>query len=553
METLKRLGVVKLAIIASLLIGMASGFLYLTSRLAKPDMALLYADLDMADAGKIVSRLESMDIPVEVRGGGGQVFVPSDRVARLRLDLAEAGLPRGGSMGYEIFDKGESLGVSSFVQNINHLRALEGELARTIGAIAQVASARVHLVLPKRKLFSRDREEPSASIMITMTGAGTLPARRVLAIQQLVAAAVPGLSPERVSIVDDRGNLLARGDEDSDMLTATNLEEKRLAYEDRLSRTIEGLVSKYVGEGKVRSEVSLEMDFDRITENSEIFDPDGQVVRSSQTVTTDEKSAESEQAVTVENNLPGAEGNEAAGTKSSSNRSEETINYEISKKVKSHVRETGGIKRLSVAVLVDGRYSVPEAGGEPAYEPRSQEELEKLTNLVKNAIGFNEERGDSIEVTNMRFAPMRGLEGTGAPETFLGLSTSDLVRLAESLIIGILGLMALLMVVKPMVSRILNSETKKEDQIANEDTQALPNEPTASLPPSEQKALPSSDKEDFDDSGIPKALEEMVTMKQVEGQVRASSLKTVGELIDENTEGAVNVVRGWLYENQKGA
>lgn len=558
LETLNKLGIARLAIIAALLLGVGSGFIYLTSRLTSPEMALLYADLDMADAGKIASRLESMDVPVEVKGDGSKIFVPSDRVARLRLELAEAGLPRGGSMGYEVFDKGENLGVSSFVQNINHLRALEGELARTITTIAQISGARVHLVLPKRKLFSRDREEPTASIMVTLSGAGTLPTRRVLAIQQLVAAAVPGLSPERVSIVDDRGNLLARGDQDSDMLSATNLEEKRLAYEDRLSRTIEGLVSKYVGEGKVRAEVSLDLDFDRVTENSEFFDPEGQVVRSSQTVTTDEKSTESDQDVTVENNIPNAEGG-AGGTASQSNRSEETLNYEISKKVKSHVYETGGVKRLSVAVLVDGLYTTPEGGGEPVYGPRSEEELEKLTKLVKNAIGFDEKRGDSIEVANMRFAPLQAVDGTGATSTFMGLTMPSLVRLGESLIFGLLGLMMLMMVVKPLVNRVLTPpEEDKSDAIANEDVPSLTNDSEGQAlaapgqPALSQQALPPSEA-DTEDPISPKALEEMVSMKQVEGKLRASSLQTVGELIDENTEGAVSVVRGWLHEERKGA
>lgn len=561
LATLTRLGIVKLAIIAALLGGIASGFIYLTSRLATPEMALLYADLDMSDAGKIVSRLETMGVPVDVRGGGSQVLVPSDRVARLRIELAESGLPRGGSVGYEIFDNGENLGASSFVQTINHLRALEGELARTIGSIAQVASARVHLVLPRRKLFSRDREEPSASIMVTMAGAGTLPTRRVLAIQQLVAAAVPSLLPERVSIVDDRGNLLARGDQDSDMLSATNLEEKRLAYEDRLSRMIEGLVTKYVGEGKVRSEVSLDMDFDRITENSEIFDPDGQVIRSTQTVTTDEKSSESEQAVTVENNLPNAGEGGGSGTASQANRAEETVNYEISKKVKSHVRETGGIKRLSVAVLVDGNYTTPEGGGEPEYTPRSEEELATLTKLVKNAIGFNEERGDSIEVANMRFASLPLQDATGAPDAFLGLSTADLVRLAESLIIGVLGLMVFLMVIKPLVLRLLTSDEQTgvtgPQAIANEDFPTLTDESAANVlpPPVTQPAAPEPPPPPPPPPPpvAPKALEEMVSMQQFEGQVRASSLKTIGELVDENTESAVSVVRSWLHENQRGA
>src|SRR5690606_23559620 len=181
-------------------------FAYLASRLDSPDMALLYADLDTKDSSQIVAKLDTLAVPYELRANGTQILVPADRALRLRMSLAEEGLPSGGSVGYEIFDKSEGLGASNFVQNINLLRALEGELARTIGSMAQIRSARVHLVLPKRELFSRDQLQPSASIAVSTSGPGQLSKTEVAAIQHLVAAAVPGLKPQRISIVDDQGN-----------------------------------------------------------------------------------------------------------------------------------------------------------------------------------------------------------------------------------------------------------------------------------------------------------------------------------------------------------
>lgn len=559
LQVMKNLGAVRLALMGAVLIGLASGITYLSDRMTAPDMALLYGDLEMEDAGKIVSRLEALGVPVDVRGGGSQIYAPSDRVTRLRVELAEAGLPKGGSVGYEIFDKNDQLGVSSFVQNINHLRALEGELARTIGAMAQIASARVHLVLPKRKLFTREREEPSAAIMLTLAGAGALPMRRIQAIQQLVSAAVPGLVPEHVSIVDDRGNLLARGDGDTEGAQSSNLEEKRLAYENRLSRTIEGLVARYVGEGKVRAEVSVDMSFDKITENSESYDPDGQVARSTQTVTLGEQSHEADKNVSAATKLPNAQANAGGGSQNQLNRSEETINYEVSKKIRTHVKEVGEVKKLSVAVLVDGIYTPGADKKNMDYKPRSPEEIQSLTKLIKNAVGFDEKRGDSIEVSNMRFAPMEMLEATAAPDTYFGLEKHDLIHLAEVFLVGLLGLFGLLFGIKPMVNKILSGVKAAESDrregadyaIANEDRIALPGQAAGALPAPNGQISSSANGDGFDLGDGLKELDQMVSLKQVEGAVRASSLKTVGDIIDNNPEAAVSVIRGWMAEDDK--
>lgn len=562
-QILKNLGLVRLALMAALLVGIGSGVYYLVQRFNKPDMALLYGDVDLADAGKIVGKIESMNVQVELRGGGSQIYVPADKVARMRIELAEIGLPKSGTLGYEIFDKNDSLGVSSFVQGIQHLRALEGEIARTISSMAQVTSARVHLVLPKRKLFSRESDEPSAAVMLSLAGAGRLSTQKIQAIQQLVAAAVPALSSERVSIVDDKGNLLARGDGDSSFYSAAQLDERKLSYENRLSQTIENLVFKYVGEGKARAEVAVEMDFDRSTENNETYDPEGQVIRSTQTIKSSDDSTEpGGQSASVENKLPNAGANTAgANGTTKSNKSEETVNYEISKKIKTHVKETGGIKRISVALMVDGILKPGENGKEPTYQPRPEEEMKKLTTLVQSAIGYNKERGDVVEVINMRFAPLDMGDMIPVSDPFFGFSKHDVVRMAESLIIGLIGLLILLLVIKPLSLRLMDGmKIATESSPSALENQALMHaSPAALMAPqgmagegigSLQNAAGQAGQTGggHDTEKEATALEQMISMKQVEGQLRASSIKTVGDIIDNNPDDAVNVVRSWMAE-----
>ena len=275
LQTLRGLGPVRLAMIGGVTVAMIAFFAFITTRIAQPGMALLYSDLELHDSGQIVQKLDAMGVPYQIKGDGTQLLVPADQVAKLRMTMAEAGLPHGGSIGYEIFDKSDALGTSSLVQNINQLRALEGELARTISSINSVQSARVHLVLPRREMFSREMQEPSAAIVIKMRGAERLAKSQVAAIQYLVASAVPSLKPTRVSIIDGDGNLLARGDGDtSEAALASSAEEQRVNYETRLSHNVEDLLERTVGPGKARVDVHADMDFDRITTNSKSFDPD---------------------------------------------------------------------------------------------------------------------------------------------------------------------------------------------------------------------------------------------------------------------------------------
>lgn len=572
LDTLRNLGPTRLAAMALVAAGILAFFIFLTSRLATPDMSLLYAELDGQDSGQIVSRLEQMNMPYRLSGDGSQIFVPSDQVGRLRVAMAEDGLPSGGSMGYEIFDRAEGLGSSNFVQSVNHLRALEGELARTIRSIGQVKLARVHLVLPRRELFSRDRQEPSASIVLTMRGSRVLERPQVLAIQHLVAAAVPGLQPNMVSIVDDKGTLLARGGSgDALQETASSAEEMRRGYESRLARTIEELIERSVGRGNVRAEVSAEMDFDRITENAEIFDPDGQVVRSTQTVEETGNSSDNEQTppVTVGNNLPDAglpQLGEGSTSRSQTSRVEETVNYEITRTVKTHVRESGFVRRLSVAVLVNGTVTPnPDGSGEATYEPRSEEEMAQISALVRSAVGLNEERGDTLEIANLRFAVVETDLGSDGETGFLGLAFVELTKAAEVLVLGLVGILVLLLVVRPLMKRLMEMQPAQgeggpgllpdlvgaQPVLAGPDSQAM-----SGLPPGAAPALGGSDggtavaqqlgtaPPDEADS----EMETMIDLNRVEGRVRASSIRKIGEIVEKHPEEAVAIVRTWLYQ-----
>jgi flagellar M-ring protein FliF len=545
---IQNLGVARVVAMAGVAAGLIGFFIFITSRVTAPQMSLLYGELETSDSSQIVAKLEAMNIPFEIRGNGNQVLVPDDQVARLRLSMAGEGLPAGGSIGYEIFDRGDSLGTTSFVQNINKLRALEGELARTIKSIDRVAAARVHLVLPDRELFSRNRRDPSASIVLKMRGGSRLEGGQISAVQHLVAAAIPDLKPNRISIIDGRGTLLARGAEEGEGAGVPGqVEEFRLKFERRMKNAIEKLLSKTVGEEAVRAEISAELDYDRITTNSEVFDPDGQVVRSTQTSSENQSATDSagNTPVTVQGNLPESKAGAAGGDVSSTrnDRSEETVNFEISKTVTTKITEAGVIKRLSVAVLVDGTYQ--GEGDQRAYQPRPPEELEQLATLARSAVGYDEARGDVVEVVNLRFAPAGIFELPIEEAAFLGLGKDDYFKIAEIIIFGIVALLVVLLVLRPLVSRALSIAQAQAEAVAAARTAQIEAEraqqAALSIPKGAdgQPLALSADEEEGDS---------MIDMAQVEGRVRASSVKKIGDIVDKHPEEALAIMRNWLYQ-----
>ena len=531
-----------MAAVTAALVGV---FAFIILRVTAPQMSPVFTDLTPEDSAAIVKDLERQAIPYEIKNDGAIVLVPRDRMTRIRMKLAEGGLPKGGGVGYEIFDKSDTLGATSFVQNINHLRALEGELARTIKAIDRVQAARVHLVLPERPLFSRDKVEPSASIVLRVRGA--LDANQVRSIRHLVASAVNGLKPQRVSVVDEAGTLLADGAAgDVTGGISGSVEERQAGYEKRLKDQVESIVSSVVGPGRARVQLSAEFDFNRITETLDKFDPEGRVLRSSQTREESNASGSQEGQVTVGNELPGAQPNQqgqggapqAQAQRDQSKKSEEIVNYEISRSTKTQVTEGGRVKRISAAVLVDGSYSKNDKG-ETAYQPRTKEELDRIGALVRSAIGFDQKRGDQIEIVNLRFAesPAAPIQEPAGFLSFLQLTKDDIMRAVELAVMALLGLVVLLFVVRPLVRRILTEEPRLAGHAAG--TPAIAGATggaTAALPDAAAPPL------------APSQTSKMIDMAQVQGQVHAQSIQKVGELAERNPNETVAIVRQWLQD-----
>ncbi len=547
-EFIKTLGATRVVAMAAVTVALIGFFGFIILRVTAVPMTPLFTDLTFEDSSAIVRDLERQAIPYQVRNDGAIILVPKDAVTRLRMKLAESGLPKGGGVGYEIFDKSDSLGATSFVQNINHLRALEGELARTIRSIDRVAAARVHLVLPERPLFSRERQEPSASIVLKLRGG--LEAQQVRAIRHLAASAVNGLKPTRVSVVDETGRLLADGADDDIGGLGAGADERKVAYERRLRDQIDNIVTSVVGPGRARVQLTADFDFNRITQTTDKFDPEGRVVRSSQTREETLASSEAREGqITVGNELPGAgqnrpgAGANAGGAdnanKSDNRKSEEIVNYEISRTTKTEVIEGGRINRISVAVLVDGTYTKNDRG-ESIYAPRDKDEIDRISALVRSAIGFDQKRGDQVEVVNLRFAETpQNLINESKGWMDLQFTKEDILRGIELAVMGLLGLIVLFFVVRPLVRKIVTPDKPAarltDGTAAGTGEAMLPGGPNVEIVKGEAIAISNH-------------TSNMIDIAQVQGQVHAQSVQKVGELADRNPHETVAIIRQWLHE-----
>ena len=463
-QLFNRLGLQRIAAMAVVAVLMLGFFAFLIMRASTPQMSPLYTGLSLEDSAAIVDELQKQNVPNEIRGDGDTILVPRDQITAIRMQLAGNGLPTKGQVGYEIFDQQSSLGATSFVQNINNVRALEGELARTISSLARIKSARVHLVLPERALFSRDKKDPTASIVVAVRG--QLAAEEIRAIQHLVASAVEGLTPNRVTIADDTGNLLAAGAGDGNdaSVIAGQADERKLGLENRLRTSIEGLLANIVGDGRARVEVSADLDLTHVTKTAQTFDPNGQVVRSTQTkdIANNSTDAKDSGQVSASTQLPGATSTTSgvAGASQAASTNEETTNYEISSTSETAMTDPGAVKRLSVAVVVDGTYTT-DAQGNSVYAPRDQAVLDQIKSLVQSAIGFDQTRGDQITVANLQFAqgPTPALTGTSGPSLF-DFTRDDLINGAEMLVTLVIALALVFFVMRPLLKRVLSPETQ---------------------------------------------------------------------------------------------
>lgn len=531
-QSIKNLSPGRLASIAAIVIFLISFFVYLATKLNTGDYAVLYTDLEMEDAKQIVQHLETANIKYRLTKNGTEILVPEEDVNKMRIDTADLAMAsKGSNVGYEIFDNTDALGSTNFVQNVNLIRALEGELARTIRSVDHIKSARVHLVLPKREMFSREEQMPTASVVIKTDG-GKLSLESIHSIQQLIAAAVPKLDVKNVSIVDSAGNLLTNNFEDEEAVTVANNEALRLEQERKMSLQVQNLLEKSVGEGKVRAQVNLDMDFDQIVTNEEIYDPDSQVVRSQATVTDNSTTDNVEQPVSVAQNIPNGD-MVAAGTGSVSrkSRTEETVNYEISKVVRNKVKNSGTIKRLGVAVIVDGIYE-RNAEGKVVYRDRTPEEMEQIRSLVKSAVGFDAERGDMVEVANMKFASNQPEIETVSEVLIMGFTKDELIRIAEGIGVAIVAILVILLVIRPLINNAFETNT------ANGEGRLLGDN-------AEEDNLLLSNFLNEEDAEI----DELINMNKIDGRIKVSSLKKINDIVEKNPDAAVNIIRGWLYSS----
>ncbi|WP_424135245.1 flagellar basal-body MS-ring/collar protein FliF [Roseomonas chloroacetimidivorans] len=538
---LRALGPARLGAMAAVALTVLGLLGWFSMRAGQPGMALLYSELDPRDAGAVAASLDRQKVAYQLGSGGSSILVPEEMVPRLRLSLAREGLPAGGNVGWEIFDRGESLTTTPFQQDVNRLRAMEGELSRTIRALAGVRAARVHLVLPRREAFSRQVSEAQASVVLTMQGVQRLDREGVQAVLHLVATAVPGLQARNISIVDSRGELLARGGQAlNGPAAAATQEELRRAEGLRIARSVEEMLERSLGTGRVRAEATVEMDFDRVQTTEERFDPDNQVPRSVQSSQEQSRGAEGGN-VSVANQLPGAE--PTGGNANQESKSEETTNYEIGKTVRSTLREHPVTRRLSVAVLVDGVWE----GSPPSFRERNAEELARIATLVRSAIGFDERRGDRVEVVSMRFAAPEGGDSPADPGLLgLGIGPATFARLTESAIYAAVALIAILLVIRPMTRR-LTAVLVPQPALAGPGVEAALGGPVSAgaiAGPGTAGVLPGP-------AGMLAEDGDMVSLNNVQGQLRASSVARVNALLDAHPDEGLAVIRRWLAPEEE--
>lgn len=516
--------------------------------------ALLYSGLDLEEAAEIAGRLDTANIRYTLEGGGSAIFVNRSKVDQARMMLSEQGLPTRGSVGWEIFDKSDSFGATTFVQNINKIRALEGELSRTIASLDLVTAARVHLVLPERPLFQREGEKPKATVVLGLTGS-SMNGEKVRAIRNLVASAVPGLAVGAITIVDDEGRMLAAGadGEEGGGMAGAMGDERKVALEEQQRRKVLEIVENIAGIGAARVQVSLDVDFNRITQSQETFDPDGRVIRSSSTLesTSNSSDRDGQEGVTVANNIPGGEqaAPEAeASSQSSQSSTEETVNYEISRSTRTEVIEGGRVQRMTVAVAVDDK-RIPGVDGEPAtYESRSPEEIDRILTLVKSAVGFDESRGDVITVENIAFArPESSLDGAEAPGPF-DFDKFDVARGVEIGALLITALMLVFFVLRPLVKGLMSRSDGGDDLSLAPPTGGK----RALQSPAQRQPPTASGIPDPDLSGmvaeLPGPAEPGIDVSRISGQVKASSIKKMSEVVNQHPDESLTIIRTWLAE-----
>ncbi|USQ97144.1 flagellar basal-body MS-ring/collar protein FliF [Caulobacter sp. RL271] len=546
--SIKQFGVGRLAAMLGVGAGVVAVLVALVMFMGKEPNELLYSNLDLKEASQVTQALDQAGIKYETKGDGSTIMVARDKVASARLMVAGKGLVSSGSIGYEIFDGSSALGQTDFVQQLNRQRALQGELERTIKAMQGVNSVRVHLVLPKRQLFEEDAEQPSAAVTVGV-GSREPGSDMVRAIQNLVASSVPNMKAEKVTVIDQHGKTLSAPSDDS--LAGKEAQDRRTEAEARIAKTVKDMIEGVLGPGKARVNVTADINLDRVTTQEERFDPDGQVVRSESTNESgaSETKNDDTSGTTATSNVPGQGAN--AGFQQLGSRSNETgavTNYEISKSVKTTVQEPGTIKKVAVAVAIDGVTAPMGKDGKPgAYTPRTAQEIQQIEELVKTAVGYDAARGDQVKVTNIKFPQPedQGLEKQGL---LAGFDKNDIMRFAELGILGVVALLILLFAVRPFIKNLVEPAPVQMALAGPGGVPAVTRMVTLSDGTQQQVVVDESG-EPIAIAGPASDIDSRIDIAKIEGQVKASSIKRVSEFVEKHPEESVAILRNWLHES----
>lgn len=422
----------------------------------RTDYRPLFTNLTAEDAGEIVKKLKDNKTPYQITADGKGILVPADKVYELRLSLASEGLPQGGGVGFEIFDR-KTFGMTEFVQKLNYQRALQGELSRTISQLNGVEQARIHLVIPEKSLFKENEKPATASIVLKMKSNHALKESEVQGVVHLVASSIEGLDPDHVTLLDSRGKILSKGNGTADPTSKVTsaMQETQRVYEKNVEDRIQSLLDRIVGSGKSVARVTAAFDFKQVERIEEKFDPETIAVRSEQR--TEEKGG----STTTTTGVPGVQTNlgrntQGAAATGGGSKNDETLNYEVSRSTAKIIEPVGALSKISVAVLVDGKYEMPAAvkDGQIAkakYTPRSPDELQKIEALVKSAVGFNPERGDQLSVQNI---PFQDMGDTGVADTPAWWNNPFFVSLFKNFLIGLGFLALILFVIRPLLNSL---------------------------------------------------------------------------------------------------
>ncbi|WP_371867294.1 flagellar basal-body MS-ring/collar protein FliF [Pseudoduganella guangdongensis] len=516
----------------------------------EPDYKVLFANYTDKDGGAITAALDAAQIKYKLAEGGQAILVPSDQVHNVRLRLAQQGLPKGGNVGFEVMEN-QKLGVSQFLEQVNYQRALEGELARSIQSIGAVESARVHLAMPKPSVFVRDAQKPTASVVLQLHANRMIDPAQVSAIVHLVASSVPELSPANVTVVDQSGNLVSDLNKNGNAANnAKNLDASQLKYvqemQKQVIKQVESIITPIVGEGNVRAEAVADVDFSAIEQAAETYKPNSppaaSAIRSQQSTETNGNANQNPGGIpgALSNQPPGVAtapltttppGQPAPGAAvatAAPSHKESTTNYEVDKTVRYEQKAMAGLKRMTVGVVVNYRRTI-DKNGKVVVKPLSADEMAKINSLVKEAMGYNQDRGDSVSVAN---APFDGVDKEPEPPLEWWRDPANLPlakELAKFLITALILLYILLRIVRPMMRPVF----KKIDQINEPEPEPEPEPIVEPLGPTPEELL----------------AEEIAKMEENTARTYRDNLALAKKLAAEDPRIVANVLKEWIGNN----